>query len=142
MTRPPSTPKPRITRVRPAGPDHQVVTVHGGSGGYCKRPCGDCPWRKDAVHVFPAEAFRHSASTAYDMAENTFACHQAGTEQPKICAGFLLRGAEHNMTVRLAYMRGEIGEVHHAGLNLHDGYREMAVANGVDPDDEVLRPCR
>ncbi len=132
----------RVTRVRPAGPDHQVVTVEGRTSGHCKRPCADCPWRTDATHVFPAEAFRHSASTAYDMAENTFSCHQAGTERPKICAGFLLRGADHNMSVRLAYMRGEIGEVQDAGLELHDGYRQMAVANGVDPDDEVLRPCR
>lgn len=30
---------------------------------------------------FPAEAFRHSAPTAYDMAESGFSCHSAGTER-------------------------------------------------------------
>lgn len=30
-----------------------------------------CPWRVDATGEFPADAFRHSAETAYDMATET-----------------------------------------------------------------------
>ncbi len=134
---------PTITDVRPAGDDHQVVTVEGGKAGYRRRPCSDCPWRVDAVGEFPAEAFRHSAGTAYDMSNRTFACHQSGVKKPAICAGFLLRGADHNLGIRFKRMQGLItDDVEDGGHALHANYRAMAVANGVAPDDEVLRPCR
>jgi len=95
------------------------------------------------VGEFPAEAFRHSASTAYDMSDHTFACHQSGKEKPATCAGFLLRGATHNLAVRLGYMRGRFqGDVTDGGHELHESYRAMAIANGVDPEDPVLAPCR
>jgi len=135
--------RPTITQVRSAGADHQVVTVVGGRGTYRRKPCSDCPWRKDAVGVFPAEAFRHSANTAYDMSDHTFACHQTGKEKPSVCAGFLLRGADHNLTIRLGYMQGRFkGDVSDEGHDLHDNYRAMAVANGVDPSDQTLARCR
>jgi hypothetical protein len=131
-----------IMQVRPAGDDHQVVSIKGGGHGHCNKPCPDCPWRVDAVGEFPAEAFRHSASTAYDMSERTFACHQAGKDNPKTCAGFLLRGADHNLSVRIARMTGKIGRVSDGGHGLHENYRAMAIANGVDPNDPVLEKCR
>ncbi|MFT0546999.1 DUF6283 family protein [Allopusillimonas ginsengisoli] len=135
--------QPKITQVRRAGAEHQVVTVEGGTGAYRREPCPDCPWRVDATGAFPAEAFKHSASTAYDMAQHTFACHQSGAKKPAICAGFLLRGADHNLTVRLKRMSGEIrDDVFDGGHELHDGYREMAIANGVHPDDPAIAPCR
>lgn len=135
--------KPRIEEIRPAGENHQVVTVVGGNSGYRRKPCSDCPWRCDAVGEFPAEAFRHSASTAYDMSTRTFACHQSGQKKPATCAGFLLRGARHNMMVRLARMRGDIiDDVTDGGVELHENYRAMAVANGVAEDDPVLALCR
>ena len=134
---------PKVVEVRPAGADHQVVTVVGGRGTYRRKPCSDCPWRKDAVGEFPAEAFRHSAATAYDMSDRTFACHQSGKEKPAICAGFLLRGAAHNLTVRLGYMQGRFkDDVSDGGCDLHENYRAMAVANGVAAHDPVLAPCR
>lgn len=132
-----------ITRVRPADENHQVLTVEGSGGSYRKKPCKNCPWRIDAVGEFPAEAFRHSASTAYDMAKETFACHEAGAKKPATCAGFLLRGADHNLSVRLGYITGRYkGDVSDGGHQLHDNYRAMAVANGVSPDDPILAQCR
>jgi hypothetical protein len=129
--------------VRAAGADHQVVTVEGGQGGYRRKPCSDCPWRLDAVGEFPADAFKHSAITAYDMSTHAFACHQSGRVKPATCAGFLLRGAEHNLAVRLKRMKGQIDDdVADGGHALHASYRAMAVANGVNPEHEVLRPCR
>jgi len=128
----------RITH--PAGPDHQVVEVHGTSGAYRRKVCSDCPWRRDAVGIFPTEAFRHSAHTAHDMATHKFGCHQSGTHKPATCAGFLLQGADHNLSVRLARMRGEMLDVERPDTALFDGYAEMAVANGVDPDDPALAP--
>lgn len=133
----------RITRVRPADANNQVVTVEGGKGCYRKQPCPKCPWRIDATGEFPAEAFRHSAGTAYDMAEHTFGCHEAGSKKPALCAGFLMRGADHNLTVRLRYIRGELrDDVHDGGHELHKNYRAMAIANGVSADDAALAACR
>lgn len=130
-------------RVRPAGDDHQVITIIGGNGLYRKKPCKTCPWREDSVGEFPAEAFRHSAETAYDMSEHQFSCHTSGTTKPAVCAGFLLRGAQHNLSVRLGYIRGRYkDDVKDGGHKLFPNYRAMAVANGVDPDDPVLAKCR
>lgn len=94
--------------------------------------------------MFPAEAYRHSASTAYDMAQNTFACHMAGKTEPLTCAGFLLRGSMHNLTIRLAQMKGavDLRKISDGGHELYSSYRAMAIANGVPPDDPKLRPCR
>lgn len=129
-----------VSDVRSADENNQVVTVHGGTGDYRRRPCGPCPWKTSNTGTFPAEAFKHSAGTAYDLAVHKFACHEAGTDRPRTCAGFLLRGAEHNMAVRMAHIDPDT--LDDGGHVLHAGYRSMAVANGVDPDDPVLRPCR
>ncbi len=140
--------KTKILDVKPAGDDHQVVTVtrsmeNKTSHLYRRTPCAKCPWRVDAVGEFPAQAFIHSAPTAYDMSDRTFGCHESGTSKPATCAGFLLRGADHNLRIRLAYIKGEIqDDLDDDGLELFESYREMAVANGVDPDDSVLADCR
>ena len=136
--------KATVLNVRPAGGNHQVVTVVGGPHGYRRTPCSTCPWRVDAVGEFPADAFRHSASTAHDMAGNEFACHQSGKDKPATCAGFLLRGAHHNLATRLKVMSGKIDldAVTDGGAELFGSYREMAEANGVAPDDPVLARCR
>ncbi len=135
----------KITDIRPAGEDHQVVTVTSDSPhGYRRKPCSTCTWRVDAVGEFPAEAFRHSASTAYDMADREFACHQSGTGKPATCAGFLLRGAGHNLATRLKVTAGriELLAVSDDGLELFESYRAMAEANGVEPGDPALSRCR
>lgn len=132
----------KILDIRPAGANNQVVTVEGGSGAYRRRPCDGCPWRIDQTGSFPAEAFAHSAGTAYDMATHTFGCHESGQDKPAVCAGFLLHGAEHNLTARLRLMRGEFTDVTDGGHVLHESYRAMAEANGVDEDDPRIRPCR
>lgn len=130
-----------------ADENHEVVSVRSNkrdSGGYMKKPCPTCPWRKDAVGEFPAEAFRLSAITSYDMAEETFACHSTGLKSPKVCAGFLLRGADHNLAIRLALIKGEYNpdDTSDGGVELFDSYREMAIANGVPADDESLKLSR
>lgn len=135
-----ANPGPRVTRVRAADDEWGVTTVEGGSGAFRKHPCAQCPWRRDApVGAFPAEAFRLSAPTAYDMATEKFGCHDAGSEKPAACAGFPLRGASDNLAVRMSHR--DFSGVH-TTVPLYDSYREMAVANGVDPDDPVLAPCR
>ena len=136
--------RPTIVGIRPADDQHQVLTVAGGPGHYRRSPCGGCPWRIDQTGTFPADAFAHSAATAYDLSDRTFGCHEAGAERPLICAGFLLRGAEHNLAVRLRAAAGRINlaAVHDGGHALHADYRAMAVANGMDAGDPRLAPCR
>lgn len=133
-----------ITNIRPAGPFDQVVTVQSGQGSYRKSPCPGCPWVKANDGSFPAEAFIHSASTAHDMSEKRFGCHESGTSKPATCAGFLLRGADHNLAVRLDLMRGRIdlGQVHDGGRELHKSYAAMAIANGVREGAPELQACR
>lgn len=134
----------RVLRTRAAGPDHQVVTIaRSGDRPYMRTPCAQCPWRRENVGSFPPEAFKHSAETAYDMSQHVFACHVSGAEALHTCAGFLLRGAENNLAIRLARFRGDItDDVSDNGAQLHESYRAMAIANGVDPDDPVLQQCR
>lgn len=134
-----------ILEIRPAGPDHQVVTKKGqGKRIYRTTPCGGCPWVVENAGSFPAEAFRCSARTAYDMSEHVFSCHESGVEKPAACAGFLLRGADNNLSVRLQQIGGKLdmATVNEDGRELFDSYRDMAIANGVDEDDPAIRPCR
>jgi hypothetical protein len=133
--------KPKVVSVHDGGDgEWGVTTLLGGGRGYQTRPCPTCPWRRDApTGVFPPEVFRHSASTTYDLASNKFACHMSGRERPKTCAGFLLRGASDNLSVRMNM--GEYTGID-STVDLYDDYREMAVANGVHPDDPALAPCR
>jgi hypothetical protein len=112
---------------------------------YPKKPCAECPWRTDVEPgAFTADRFRALANTAHDMAMSLFACHKSGDDRPTVCAGFLLRGGRHNLTLRLAYARGEIVPegVDDGGYPLFADYRAMAVANGVPADDPALRLCR
>lgn len=142
-------PKPRAKRVRiaavrRAGPNHAVNTIVGGRPDVCRpEPCETCPWRIDAVGEFPAEAFRIAAPTAYDMARNMFACHSSGSVKPATCAGFVLR-THHNLALRFKVAEGQIdpGRISDGGHALHEDYRAMSIANGVDPTDPVLEDCR
>jgi hypothetical protein len=135
--------KAKITAVHPADDNHRVLTVEGGGGNYRRKPCSDCPWRTDAVGEFPAQAFRQSANTAYDQAMSSFGCHQSGADKPATCAGFLLKGADHNLSVRFRRLEGDtFADVTDNGAELFEDYTAMAVANGVAEDDLVLKPCR
>lgn len=142
----------RVQRTRYAGrvgdAEYGVTTLISPPGDdhlYCRRPCAQCPWRSDLpTGVFPAEAYRHSAPTAYDMAPNIFACHMGKDTQPITCAGFLLRGSDHNFAIRMALIMRRIDyrQITDEGLPLYDSYRHMAESNGVDSEDPILGPCR
>lgn len=136
--------KPEIIDIHPADENNQVVTVKGGKHAYRREPCDGCPWRVDQTGSFPAEAFRHSANTAEDMSEREFACHMSGSDHPTTCAGFLLRGADHNLATRMKSAQGRYDwdDIRDGGHELHDDYRAMAIANGVDPRDDALRNTR
>jgi hypothetical protein len=150
--------KAKLTAKRLAGADHAVLTIEDAANRYRRKPCSDCPWRIDATGEFPAEAFILSANTATDGASlaaaivkgaaisnplATFACHQSGAERPAVCAGYILRG-ESAIGWRIALAKGRFDPVlvSDDDIELHESYFEMAIANGVDPDDPALDHCR
>lgn len=107
------------------------------------KPCAECPWRTDVeTHRFAVERFEALAASAYDMSFMVFQCHKTRDDRPLVCAGFLLRGAVHNISVRLGLARLELGSVEDGGYPLFDDYRAMAIANGVDADAPCLAGCR
>ena len=93
---------------RMAGPDHAVIELRGGLSLYRRTPCDGCPWIVANTGDFPAEAFRHSAGTAFDASMHSFACHESGRKAPATCAGFLLRNSAHNLAVRIRQSAGDI----------------------------------
>lgn len=142
-----------VIKTRPAGENHAVITVVGGGGFFRKEPCDTCPWRKDTVGVFPAEAFRHSASTGYTTdaqarmlleggKPSTFGCHQSKSKAPATCAGFLLSDcARQSLALRLSKQPPNLDIVTNGGNEMFADYFAMAVANGVAPNDPVLADC-
>lgn len=133
----------RVEKRHPADANHDVVQIVGDAG-YQRRPCAQCPWRVDLPPgIFPAEAFRISAVTAYDASMEQFACHMAGTEAASTCAGFVLRNSANNLGARIAAMTGRLDPRKVSSpYPLYESYRAMAEANGVDPADPVLKRCR
>ena len=100
---------------------------------HARRPCDECPWRRDVVTGrFSPDRYEALAETARDMARPLFACHKSEAGRDVTCAGFLLRGAEHNLTVRMAIFtkRYDPSNVSDGGIELYNDYTEMARANG------------
>lgn len=131
----------RILGVKHADKNNVVVSIAGGGGEYQKVPCAQCPWRVDQTGSFPAEAFRISANTAEDMSMHCFACHMAGKENPRTCAGFILNGSDDNLAVRFKKSDGLMLDVSDGGHELHASYAQMSIANGVPENDPAIQGC-
>jgi hypothetical protein len=108
---------------------------------HAKRPCGECPWRRDT----PAGKFE---TCRYDALRATtggpgaevglnapmFACHMSPDGREYACAGWLAVAGRDHLGVRLAVA---LGRLDRAVLDPGDGwpelfgsYEEMAVAQG------------
>lgn len=106
---------------------------------YCKKPCAECPWRRDVpAGKFSAARFQQLAGTAYDLARKVFACHMSKEGAEVACAGFILQQGAHNLSLRMTLQSFEVS----TDVPLWSNYREMAIANGVRPRDPALGPCR
>ena len=105
-----------------------------------RRPCDECPWRKDvSVGHFPPKRYIALADTARDMTTRIFACHKSVEGKDAVCVGYALQ-FHHNLAMRLAHF--DHRSVEDGGYPLYANYREMAIANGVDPRHPALRGCR
>jgi hypothetical protein len=106
---------------------------------HCQIPCSECPWRRDMPPGrFPPQRYRDLAHTCYDAAMSIFTCHKSPPHQPRACAGFLIRYATHNLIVRMSRRITDV----RSPYELHRSYRDMAILNGVDPQDITLRAVR
>lgn len=132
----------QVVRTRPAGPDHQVVTIEGAewvsSPALQRLPLAEGCRGRISTGSFRALGQHRIRHGAKHLCVPPVWCSKAGHLRR-----ILLRGADHNLSVRLGYLKGVIDhDVKDGGLALHDGYREMAIANGVDPDHPALKQCR
>lgn len=136
--------QPNVRKVTPVGSGHAVATISGLWRSYRRKPCEECPWRKDRpTGIFPALAFKVSANTAHDASFHQFACHMSGMGKAATCAGFLLKNAANNVGARIAIARGDIDMRQvSSDVPLYSSYRAMAVANGVPRNDPALKRCR
>lgn len=98
------------------------------------RPCGDCPWRKDAPRgVWSKERWRSLAATCRGDGMAIFACHNTPPENPAICAGWAAVEGDGAPGVRLALFLGLFDPtvLSTRGLTLFDSFDEMLSANGI-----------
>lgn len=121
-----------------------------------KRPCDQCPWRRDVpAGQFPAERYvklrettgERGAEAAFDAP--LFGCHKSTDEHELPCAGWLAAVGYDSIRVRMLLAAGEIPmEAMDPGDDwppLFDSYREMAATQGGDGPGESFcleRGCR
>ncbi|NEA19746.1 DUF6283 family protein [Streptomyces halstedii] len=129
--------------VRPADDVWGVVSLaYDGAPSAPRQPCGGeepCPWRRDAPPgQFPAAAFELSAATNRAGSTRRFGCHSSTPARPRVCAGWLLRGAEGNTEVQALMATRQLARPELPdGVELYDSYAEMAVFNGVVAEQGV-----
>ncbi|MFD3798404.1 DUF6283 family protein [Streptomyces californicus] len=112
-----------------------VSLPYDGAPKAVARPCGGdepCPWRRDASPgQFPAAAYELSAPTSQPGSPRRFGCHSSTPASPRMCAGWLLRGAEHNAEVQALLATGQLARPDLPDrMELYDSYAEMAATNG------------
>lgn len=93
------------------------------------RPCGDCPWRKDAtLGHWHRDHFVNIATECRGDGLHTMGCHKGGG---RICAGWAAVEGFDAVGLRLAAMRGQYNpaRLNIRGLSLFASMDEMIAAN-------------
>jgi len=105
-----------------------------------KRPCANCPFRKDAQGYLDPERAREIA-----MTKGTFACHKTITHDEETgdgitgpdsshCAGYLIMREKLNKPSRMMRIAERLGMYDHTALDMSapvfDSVREMVEAQG------------
>lgn len=111
--------------------------------GRRKRPCEECPWRRDTPPgQFPAERYEALRNTSGSRGNEVafdapmFGCHKSADGNEIACAGWLAVVGYEHLGVRLALMDHRLPpEAMSPGEDwpdLFDSYAEMAAAQGAD----------
>ncbi|MEC3995225.1 DUF6283 family protein [Actinacidiphila sp. DG2A-62] len=115
-----------------------------GAVPYRRRPCGNCPWRKDVEPgEFPASRYEELRVTSEQreghepgIGAPLFACHKTPEGREIACAGWLAAVGHRHIGVRLAVAQRRLPpEVLHPGDDwpeLFDTYDEMATRQAGD----------
>jgi hypothetical protein len=95
------------------------MSTHKGAADdplpHCVRPCGNCPWRRDApAGEFPAERYERLRTTigspGHEAGLNApiFACHKTEPGRDRACAGWLAVAGIDHLGIRLAVTLGRL----------------------------------
>jgi hypothetical protein len=109
----------------------------------CRRPCSNCPWRKDApTEHWDPEHFREIWRDCQDDGLHMMLCHHANEvsapEDKPICQGWVRVMGHDAIGVRIALVRGRVTrrEVEDKeGPELFETFEDMLLANGVLPPE-------
>jgi hypothetical protein len=102
-------------------------------------PCENCPWRKEAstdtIPNFRPAMMQNLLPACSGDGWSIMACHKSTTEANVICAGFALVIGFGSIGLRLAAARGAFDPAHYSvgGIELHQSFEKMMLANGVEP---------
>lgn len=113
-----------------------------------RKPCSDCPWRKDATPGYwDPQHFEDIWQSCQDDGLSTMLCHKAAARPPEERASLPCQGWARVMGfdaigVRLAVMRGNLTceEVEDRDTApLYSSFGDMLEANGITPGPRNLR---
>lgn len=107
----------------------------------CKKisPCENCPWRKDAstdtIPGFSPSMMKELLVQCSDDGMAIMACHKSTCDNNIICAGFALIVGYESIGLRIASRTRNFDPKDYSadGVELHDSFEEMMLANGVQP---------
>lgn len=97
---------------------------------FVKRPCSECPWRKDCEPGrFDEERWEALRATSTDergfgreYGAPLFACHKTPEGIERACAGWLAREGTSHPIVRLAVLQGHVPV---CALDVREGWPEL-----------------
>jgi hypothetical protein len=106
-----------------------------------RKPCSNCPWRRDAPPGYwDPDHFRSIWVNCQDDGTHLMLCHKSGARPPAapqiVCQGWIRVMKQDAIGVRLALVRDlvTIEEVEDTdGPDLFTTFRAMLVANGIRP---------
>jgi len=107
-----------------------------------KKPCDNCPWRRDAPTAYwDPDHFTEIWRNCQDDGARIMLCHKAGNlpedeAREIVCHGWVRVVGYDAIGVRLAVMRGQVSPdevLAKDGVELYDSFEEMMEANAIEP---------
>lgn len=103
------------------------------------RPCGNCPWRKDAPREYwHPDHFKSIAVTCQGDGISTMLCHKSPQmPKPILCAGWAAVVGMNSIGLRIQAIRGNYNpkDLDTKGLELFENFDAMLKANKINLDE-------
>lgn len=125
----------------------QESTQDGGGGlPRRRRPCAECPWRRDvAPGQFSQARFESLTATSGSPGQEApigapmFACHKSPVGSEEACAGWLAVAGHQHLGVRFAVVEGRLDpdslSAPEGWPPLFDSFEEMSATQAAIPDE-------